>query len=400
MSFESTIKKTLSLIAVGTREQATASPKSWFSPPSDHYYVTDFETYTRYISELCEIDVIVSKRFSRKTVHEFVEKEIIKSRIHSTKTPSKAEDFFKEFHNIKSANLSVAAPISGIRLDGVSEFEISVFKFGPLQDLKYPIANDTDGLYACVSIQDVYDPIVAIDKAENAFSDFGRLIAFLSGKQDRSIFIKTGLPLFPSVSHELMYVDTSSYLVTDADGNLDSCSVGNKNLEKLPVNHEFFCRNPNFSKLWSLFSKRHEGKKISDMESRILNSALSLGESALTLDPRNSIIYTCISLETLFSFDEGSLFQKSIGEKLADIFAFIVAKDKDSRLTASKMLKKVYSMRSAIVHGGNQMVSNENLVMNVLVRASISELLNNEKFKDISKISQLYEQLKSAQYSY
>lgn len=146
--------------------------------------------------------------------------------------------------------------------------------------------------------------------------------------------------------------------------------------------------------------KKTRAKKINDLESRIINSALSLGESALTSDPRNSIIYTCIALETLFSFDEGSLFQKSIGEKLADIFAFLVAKDAASRLAASKIVKKVYSMRSAIVHGGNQRSSNENLAVNIYLRAAISELLNNDKFKNITKISQLHDLLKIAQYSY
>ncbi len=55
---------------------------------------------------------------------------------------------------------------------------------------------------------------------------------------------------------------------------------------------------------------------------------------------KNSIIYTCIALEILFSFDDGSLFQKSIGDRLVDTFVFIVAKDRQSRLDTSERIKK------------------------------------------------------------
>lgn len=152
--------------------------------------------------------------------------------------------------------------------------------------------------------------------------------------------------------------------------------------------------------MWDFYEAKHNGKKLKDIESRLLNSALALGESAMTPDTKNSIIYTCISLEILFSYDEASLFQRSIGEKLSDIFSFVVAKDIDSRLLVSKHLKKVYGMRSAIVHGGNKELSNENLPINFLMRGAINDLLNNEKFKHINTISQIYELLKIAQNSY
>ncbi|UOB56993.1 HEPN domain-containing protein [Burkholderia pyrrocinia] len=262
-----------------------------------------------------------------------------------------------------------------------------------------PIANQ-DGMYVSVGITDIYDNTIAITKAEVAFLDFARLVVFLSGKLDRSVRIKTGLPLYADLSHERMYVNTSSYQILDEAGNLESSSVTNKHLEKIPVNNDFFCKNEQFGKLWSLYERRHEGSKLTDIESRILNCALALGESSMTTDTRNSIIYTCISLETLLSFDEGSLFQKSIGEKLSDLFSFIVAKDIDSRLLVSKLLKNVYSMRSAIVHGGDKKLSNENLSINMLARAAINELINDDRFNDITNISQLNNKLKIAQNSY
>ena len=162
----------------------------------------------------------------------------------------------------------------------------------------------------------------------------------------------------------------------------------------------FFAKNEQFSKLLSLYEKKHFGTKLSDIEKRIVNASLAVGESMMSENIKNSIIYTCIALEILFSFDDGSLFQKSIGDRLADTFVFIVAKDRQSRLDTSERIKKVYSMRSALVHGGEKSTNNDYVMINILVRAAIAELLNNQKYSVIKKIDDLYNMVKKAHYSY
>lgn len=136
------------------------------------------------------------------------------------------------------------------------------------------------------------------------------------------------------------------------------------------------------------------------MESRLLNASIAIGESALSRNTKNSIIYTSMALEILFSYDEGSLFQKSIGDKLSDTFAFIVGTDKDSRLKASKAVKEFYRLRSALVHGGDTKTNNDYIVFNIFLRSIINELLNNKKYENIKKIEDLYNMVKEAQYSY
>ncbi|MBL0909989.1 hypothetical protein G5645_18465 [Pectobacterium carotovorum] len=115
---------------------------------------------------------------------------------------------------------------------------------------------------------------------------------------------------------------------------------------------------------------------------------------------RNSIIYTCISLEILFSFDEGSLFQKSISDKLSDIFVFIVATDPQSRMKTSSFIKKFYGLRSALVHRGNKKMNNDYISINILLHPAINELINNPKYSNIKNIENLYDMVKEAQYSY
>ncbi len=57
-------------------------------------------------------------------------------------------------------------------------------------------------------------------------------------------------------------------------------------------------------------------------------------------------------------------------------------------------------MRSALVHGGEKSTNNDYVMINILVRAAIAELLNNQKYSVIKKIDDLYNMVKKAHYSY
>lgn len=196
-----------------------------------------------------------------------------------------------------------------------------------------------------------------------------------------------------------MYVETSSYHVTDnIENEFPFGSISNTFVEKIPIDNEFFYKNVNFAKLWDIYERQNTKKNT--LEKRLLNASIAIGESALSKNIKNSIIYTSMAFEILFSFDEGSLFQKSIGDKLADTFAFIVAKDKETRLQTIKSVKEFYRLRSALVHGGDTKVNNDYITFNRLLSAAISELLNNVKYRNVKSIDALYDMVKEAQNSY
>lgn len=204
----------------------------------------------------------------------------------------------------------------------------------------------------------------------------------------------------PSISHEKMYVKTSSFGLIDDSGNIVGAEVSSKYVEKLPIDNAYFISHELLSNILHLYEMAHNNKKISKMEMRCLNSALSIGESAFSADDRNSLIFSCIALETLFSFNEESLYQRSIGEKLSSLLAFVVAETPESRLETIKLTKDVYSMRSAIVHGGNKKISNKYIKLNVLLRIAIAELLNSPKFSQVNSIEDLANMYNLAQVSY
>ena len=395
------LNKALNCIIDTSGRNIEEKQKAWFSPNKILYIPNErLDEFNSLLEKIYTFDKFIYNNFTRKFVFKAIEDELIRLKQNNLNfSKEDGEKFLENFKNIKPFSVNVIAPISGIRLDNKDKIVISVFEIGYIRDISIPLAAE-DGYYIKVHVNDIYDRYIAIEKAENAFSDFIKLIVFISGKNDKRILIKTGLPLYPSISHEQMYVETKSYQLLDSSGKFISSDISSEYIEKIPVDNEFFSKNRNFNKLWEIYKRKYLGQQITDMEARIINASIALGESALSRNIKNSIIYTSMALEILFSFDEGSLFQKSIGEKLSDMFAFMVGRDKESRINASKLLKKFYRLRSALVHGGEASITNDYIIINIFLRAVINELLNNKKYIGIRNISQLYNMVKEAQYSY
>ncbi len=404
MKLHELLNKSLSLIEVGiTSEAGIAHAKSWFSKDEVLYISQkNIEQFNQILEQIYSLNKNIYTRFTKQKIYKFIEDEIVKQKKAQNLFSEKiSKEFFKIFEEQEPYSKYIIAPISGIRLDSVNKVNISIFEIGKQSSLNSLLSNDIDGYYIAVKIDDIYDDLIAIEEAKNKFLDFIRLIVFLSGKNDKKILIKTGLPSYPNLSHEQMYVETSSYQITqNLEDEFPSSTMNNIHLEKIPVDNDFFCKHENFIKIWDLYEKKHFNKKISKMEIRLLNAAIAIGESALSKNIKNSIIYTSMAFEILFSFDEGSLFQKSIGDRLADTFAFIVATDKESRLNTIKAVKEFYRLRSALVHGGDTKVNNDYIIFNSLLSAVISELLNSEKYKNVKSIDNLYQMVKEAQNSY
>lgn len=345
----------LKTIHACSREEAVASKRSKIKVRTEQaLMVTDINSYLVLLDAIYNSESKISQRFSRETAYKIIEDNIFEIKF-SGKDLSNEDivSLLKRFTDVSPEDVKVVAPISGVRLDKEGAVIIGSFEIGLSGSLKMPISNNND-YYICSEIKNSYDNLKAISLAHDEFQEFINLIFFIAGKKDNSIFIKTGLPSYPSYTHQQMYVETSSYQIQRNPSNFPDASISNKIVEKIPVDDEFFVNNTSFRMLWDIYKERKNGVKISDLNSRILNCSISIGEAIRSQKEKDSVIHTCIALEILLSYDEGSLFQKSIGDRLADTFVFIVAKDKESRLRASSVLKKVYRMRSALVHGGEQ----------------------------------------------
>ena len=345
------LNQTLELIEA-TTENGKMFPKFWMSEKVTLYISNEnISNYNQLLENCYSTNEKIFTRFTRTKVYKHIESILIENKTNKKSfTSENTNNFFKQFLDLKPYNKYIVAPISGLRLDNTDKINISGFEIGKTSLLKFILSNDTDGYYISIRINNIYDDLIAKEEAKDKFLDFIRLIVFISGKNDKKVVMKVGLPSYPSVSHEKMYVETSSYQVLDKmSEGFPSSSINNTYVEKVPIDIDFFSNNDDFKEIFKIYEKKHLNKKIQKMESRLLNAAIAIGESALSKNIKNSIIYTSMALEILFSYDEGSLFQKSIGEKLSDTFAFMVGKDKESRLNASKSIKTFYQQSPLMV---------------------------------------------------
>lgn len=365
-------------------------------------YITQekIDAYNTGLELVYNSDEKIKDRFSRKTIYKYINNEVFRKKsANNDFTKSDTEIFFKVYLDQKPKDCKVIAPISGIRLVTEDRVNISIFEVGKTENLLAPINSISNGYYIAVNLNNIYDDKIAIEIAENKFSDFIRIIAFIAGKEDKSIYIKVGLPVYPDMSPEKIYTESTSYNVIDAkEDYFGSLSMNNVIAEKIPIDNPFFQNNLHYNILWNIYEEKVTKKN--KMKKRLLNASIAIGESILSKNVKNSIIYTSMAFEALFSLNEASLFQPSIADKLASSLAFIVGTTKERRLEIIKDVKKFYALRSALVHGANPQMNNDYIIFNRLLRASINELLNNKKYEKVNDVSILYEMLKEAQNSY
>ena len=373
--------------------------ESWIRK-NGHIYLPHKNTITfmQIIEKIYFLNTKICERFSYQTVSKYIKEKLVDAKSEEMNfSETNSKDFFKYFEDIKAKSNYVIAPICGVRLDKKDKVNISIFEIGKQRNLKGILSNDSDGYYIAVKIDNVYDNILAIEEAKNKFSDFIRLVIFITGQNDKRVILKVGLPSYPSMSNELMYVESSSYIISETINEEfpETSTINNILVNKVPIDDDFFINNLNFKKLWILYEKT-ENK----FEERLLNASIALGESASSKNLKNSFIYTSMAFEILFSYDDGSLFQKSIGDRIADTFAFLIGDSAQHRMDIVAKVKKFYSLRSAIVHGGTGKIDNSYIAFNIFLRAAIDKLLNNEKYRNIKKIDDLYQMVKEAHYSY
>jgi hypothetical protein len=104
----------------------------------------------------------------------------------------------------------------------------------------------------------------------------------------------------------------------------------------------------NHGKLFKLLSKRDN-----QLKEKLYKSILWLGKSLQTENISDSFLQVGIALECLLSRQtEGYFINPSITYSLSETLAFLVADSKELRLNIFKEIKKLYGLRSAIVHSG------------------------------------------------
>lgn len=187
-----------------------------------------------------------------------------------------------------------------------------------------------------------------------------------------------------------------AYIIRD-DGNISNTSSSHGAYEPIPLDDPYFVKTDlGYDKVWTLASDR----KTNKLEKRIVLAIEWIGQSLAEQSPQSAFLKAAISLEIIFTYNEKTIITPSILHQISESTALILGNNSTERVTIESEVKKLYSLRSAIVHSGTKKVSNTDyLKLLEFVRSVIIKLMTSDKLKDIPSIEKLYIYLKELKYS-
>ena len=141
--------------------------------------------------------------------------------------------------------------------------------------------------------------------------------------------------------------------------------------------------------IWDLYNNEDRN----EIENRIITSALWIGMANNEEDKNVSFTEYCFALETLLQYDSGKLLSPSIGYNISETAAFIISKNYKKRKEIKTKISNLYSLRSAIVHGGKKQVTDSDLkeILTLVMLLVIN--LYHDKWTQYENIKKLYEKI-------
>lgn len=118
-----------------------------------------------------------------------------------------------------------------------------------------------------------------------------------------------------------------------------------------------------------------------------------LVESRLERSAESALLKTMIGFETLLGLDKSETLRQTISERVA----LLLGRDTDQRINIARAMKRLYDIRSAIVHGGRHTSSGTNMCEGAdlfLLLALAALAPNQDSLKSKDDIQTFFEQLR------
>ncbi|EPS8495039.1 hypothetical protein ACVH8U_003985 [Yersinia enterocolitica] len=109
MSLKELVSEIVSIMETGSPEEAASAPRGWFNKDKG-LYVKDIAKYNQLLETIYCSDKILTARFSRKTVFEFLEKQFPMIKLLEKPFDLDSKSFFKEFYSVEPKKCSGNGP--------------------------------------------------------------------------------------------------------------------------------------------------------------------------------------------------------------------------------------------------------------------------------------------------
>lgn len=227
----------------------------------------------------------------------------------------------------------------------------------------------------------------ALEIADNKFEKFEIIIKYIIGHTSERIEV--------AVFNYQGWRNRQAFVFSEKNTFHSGSSHGS--FEPVAIDNDYFSsQSQGYNKVWDMVSSENLNK----FQKRILLAVEWLGQSIGDSSPQSSFLKAAISLEILFTYNEKIIITPSILNQLSESVALIVGVNVEGKLELESRVKKLYSLRSAIVHSGklNIQEAHRNELLQI-ARTVIRVLLTEGSYDNINSIEELYLLLKKIKYS-
>ena len=172
--------------------------------------------------------------------------------------------------------------------------------------------------------------------------------------------------------------------------------LGGGALEEIPLSDPFFSApSPPFAKLLRLIAKQNN-----ELEMHVIRCAEWTGQAMADPNAASAFVKAAIALEVLFSANEKGVITPSIMAQIAESCAFLLGDSPTSAAELEREVKRLYGIRSAVVHSGKDSVADRDL--NALIqicREAVLVLLSGKELEPIDSMAKLAEHFKAKRYA-
>jgi len=167
-------------------------------------------------------------------------------------------------------------------------------------------------------------------------------------------------------------------------------------MEPIPIADPFFCSpSPPFAKLLSLIAKQNN-----QLEVHVVRCAEWTAQAMSDANAASAFVKAAIALEVLFSANEKGVITPSIMAQIAESCAFVLGDSAASATEMEREVKRLYGIRSAVVHSGKDSVASRDLNAFIQIcRNVVIALLSSKELEDIASMEKLAEHFKAKKYA-
>jgi len=185
-----------------------------------------------------------------------------------------------------------------------------------------------------------------------------------------------------------------SYLIFE-DGTIGA-NFSNDFVDFVPLDDAYFLDSSiGNNKIWDLLFV----KQKTPLEKRIISAIEWIGKANCEMNNKNRFLFYVFAIESMLNYQEKNMITPSIAHSIAEGSAMILGKDYEERITIEKKIKEIYSIRSALAHGANKEISDEEMIMAMNVSKNIIiTFLTDKDLIEMNNIEKFYDYLKRKKY--